>query len=550
MDERILSAWVEELSAELAGKATLQRACSLNLHTVSLQWNSSLGNLDFCLKPWCLFAAWRPASRVPADAQGGLRVFCQLLERELQGARLEAVGQAAQDRILRMTFRRRDQCRHLVWELIPAFPNCLLLDENETVTGLFKMFQAGRRSLAPGQLYELPGRRPDPSEAQDIALREPDSPAGNPDGILADAATELLPVQPTLLSPEPLNRLDWRRRDPWRDLRLALHSTGEGAGGTATAFPTVNGLLCFFARIAEEYLLYQERRKEALNRIGREIRKQQRALAAAAEDERAVSDPAGLRRQGELLLAHIGELKKRWVFPAGSGEEAVVPVPDLYAEGHPPVFIAVQPSKNVSANAEAYFQKARKAERGRERIRSRMDGLGKSLDVLRAEEKLWQEACRLAELPGTGKKAVASASAPKEKSPGKAVEKREKKIPGCRRFVSRDGYVILVGQSAQGNDYLTFRVAGEFDLWLHTADYAGSHVVVRNPSRKPVPPETLLEAARLAAFYSSARSQPRAEVHYTEKRFVSKVKGGPPGLVRLQKQKSVSVSPSPRGAGN
>ena len=71
---------------------------------------------------------------------------------------------------------------------------------------------------------------------------------------------------------------------------------------------------------------------------------------------------------------------------------------------------------------------------------------------------------------------------------------------------------------------MTFRVARSLDLWLHAADFPGSHVVVRIPNRKEVPNQTLLEAAQLAAFYSSGRKQPKAAVNYTQKKFVNKPK--------------------------
>ncbi len=71
----------------------------------------------------------------------------------------------------------------------------------------------------------------------------------------------------------------------------------------------------------------------------------------------------------------------------------------------------------------------------------------------------------------------------------------------------------------------------------------GSHVVVRNPNRKEIPQRTLLEAAQLAAFYSQGKSQPKAAVHYTQKKFVNKPKGAAAGLVSLASFKTILVVP-------
>jgi predicted ribosome quality control (RQC) complex YloA/Tae2 family protein len=78
---------------------------------------------------------------------------------------------------------------------------------------------------------------------------------------------------------------------------------------------------------------------------------------------------------------------------------------------------------------------------------------------------------------------------------------------------------------------------------MHAADYPGSHVVIRNPNRKEIPHRTLIEAAQLAAFYSQGKSQPKAAVHYTQKKFVNKPKGSAAGLVSLASFKTVLVEP-------
>ena len=117
-------------------------------------------------------------------------------------------------------------------------------------------------------------------------------------------------------------------------------------------------------------------------------------------------------------------------------------------------------------------------------------------------------------------------------------------MPGARRYRSSDGYEILVGRAARDNEHLTFRVARSEDLWLHAADYPGSHVVVRKRAREQdVPHRTLVEAAELAAHFSQARKDAKVAVHYTPRKFVSKIKGGAPGLVRLASFRTLLVEP-------
>ena len=132
--------------------------------------------------------------------------------------------------------------------------------------------------------------------------------------------------------------------------------------------------------------------------------------------------------------------------------------------------------------------------------------------------------------------------APAPKVTAKKSAKPEK-ISGVRRYLSTDGYEILVGRAARDNDNLTFRVAQPNDLWMHTGDYPGSHVVVRNPTRKEIPQRAIIEAAQLAGKFSQASEDAKAVVHYTERKFVSKPKGAAPGLVRLSRFRSITVEP-------
>ena len=132
-----------------------------------------------------------------------------------------------------------------------------------------------------------------------------------------------------------------------------------------------------------------------------------------------------------------------------------------------------------------------------------------------------------------------SQAQPKERTKGKG----EQQIPGVRRYLSTDGYEILVGRASRDNDNLTFRIARPHDLWLHAGDYPGSHVVVRNPNRKEIPQRTIIEAAQLAGRFSQASEDSKVVVHYTERKFLSKPKGAAPGLVRMSSFRSITVEP-------
>ena len=114
----------------------------------------------------------------------------------------------------------------------------------------------------------------------------------------------------------------------------------------------------------------------------------------------------------------------------------------------------------------------------------------------------------------------------------------------ARRFVSPDGFTVLVGKSATDNDELSLKLCAQHDFWFHLAGDSGSHVVVRNPERvERLPRETERFAAGLAAGYSKARHAGRVAVHACRGADVSKRRGQPPGEVTLARFRSLTVEP-------
>jgi predicted ribosome quality control (RQC) complex YloA/Tae2 family protein len=114
----------------------------------------------------------------------------------------------------------------------------------------------------------------------------------------------------------------------------------------------------------------------------------------------------------------------------------------------------------------------------------------------------------------------------------------------ARRFVSPDGFTVLVGKTAEDNDVLTMKLAAPGDFWLHVASGSGSHVVVRNPDHlDALPRETLRYAAALAARYSKSRHGGNVAVHVARKSDVSKPRGFAAGKVLLDRYKTVKARP-------
>jgi len=109
-------------------------------------------------------------------------------------------------------------------------------------------------------------------------------------------------------------------------------------------------------------------------------------------------------------------------------------------------------------------------------------------------------------------------------------------------FISSEGIDIYVGKNNIQNDYLTMKFAEPYDIWLHTKNIPGSHVIIKAPS-KHVDDTTIFEAAQLSAYYSKARNSSNVPVDYTEKKNVKKPSGARPGMVVYYTNKTLFVTP-------
>jgi len=276
--------------------------------------------------------------------------------------------------------------------------------------------------------------------------------------------------------------------------------------------------------------LFQNRAKSAESKIKQEITKREKLVKKLNQDLANHGDAEKWKRFGDLILANLADAVRI---------DDVVLVVDYFDENVPTLEIEIDENDSLTEAAEKFFRRYTKARNAKEEVTKRLTILGTEISNLQAKSEQLSEAIEardddyLTEFLGVKL----------EKLPTKLRDRKTDNFTGARRFVSSDDFEIMVGKASKDNDFLTFRVAKSGDLWLHAADYPGSHVIIKNPNRKEIPQNTLLEAAQIAAFYSHARQQPKVAVHYTQKKHVNKPKGAALGLVSLSSFKTILVEP-------
>jgi predicted ribosome quality control (RQC) complex YloA/Tae2 family protein len=524
----------------------------------------------------------RPAGRGRLPRRDPGR-FAAVVARALRGSVLRRVEKPPAER--RVTFRFADG-QTLVAELVPHRSNLVLVDPSGSVVVVARRRRRDRERLATGRPYRpasMPRGRVDPfvagqdeirarlrtgteagRDAPEALVREFAGIGREAAALLAEEArrdrTDLArllsvrvaeivtgtrdPVIETTV--DPMEAAEQGRFDeigcrllpwvpPWPPASGARRLARDDAAATA-------GLFHAAARLARAG---RTRLESLLTILEREARRLREVEAKVAADLAEFDDPDRHRRAGEALLAGLKDARR-------VGDHVIVP--DPYDPEGKLVPVAVAPGMSLPRAADTCFAKHRRAVRGLERARERQGEVGGRRERLEAlheryagrsgaeaaevlERDMQREGIPVGLERATGRK-LASAS-----GTGRA------RVEGVRIFLSRDADPVLVGKSGRANQRLTFKLASPEDFWLHALGVPGAHVVVRNDRRRKRPSDTTLrEAAEAAAWFSEAREQPQADVQWTRRKYVRKVRGAPAGTVRVKRSETIRVRPRRPGA--
>lgn len=507
------------------------------------------------------------ADRLLDRASGWVRTMADALE----GLRIESIRARRGDRLVAFECRSRSRFGvesgyRLVVELVPRFGNVVLLKDDTVVSAAkeFARAENARRATVAGELYEpppLPGAPSSPLalDAAYAAMTLENTPAARAGAALAlRSAMPLIPrliaeslvaenvavlgAKPAALAERTLVRATnilesasgvpegigdvFAYRDGEKLIQCHTLPLAQYADLTLVRSPAIAPLLAenvggaTHARATQAF----EARRESLRK--RIAKRRAIFLAERAALERERDDAKGrdtLRRAGELLYAHIGEI------PAH--------VTSFVPPSAPDVTIALDPELDAKANAVAIFKRYRKATAKLEHVARRLDELAG--DARFADQLAWE----LERVEPEALDEVGDGIARLERRKTAAVKERPKKRKPLDIALGDDAR-IYVGRSPVGNADLTFRIARPDDLWFHARETPGAHVVLRIDSARGATATELHVAASLAAFHSKARASEKVSVDYTERKYVRRQQNAPPGLVWYTGAKTLLVAPS------
>ena len=494
--------------------------------------------------------------------------FCMLLRKHIQNGRIVDISQPGLERIVCFTVEHLDELgdlrrKKLIAEIMGKHSNIIFCDEEDRIIDSIKHISglvSSVREVLPGKPYFIPHTqdkldpltvsrevfwdrvffRPmecykalytsftglSPAIAHEICYRA---------GGAADLATAACSDRDR----EALWRAFSSLMDDVRQGRFSPCISFENgvpaeyAAVTLTSWPEAS--LKHFDRISPLLEAYYTQ-KNRITRIRQRSSDLRRIVSTALErnvrkydlQQKQLKDT---QKRDQYRI--YGELLNTYGYSAAPGAKSLKAV--NYYTGEE-VTIPLDPQLTATENAKRYFEKYNKLKRTFEALSVltkevqeeilHLQSVGNALDIAQKEEDLVQI-----------KEELIQSGYIRRRAGTKKVKITSRPF----HYISSDGFHMYVGKNNLQNEELTFHFASGSDWWFHAKGMPGSHVIVKSGGA-PLPDRTFEEAARLAAHYSTAKDQEKAEVDYVEKKQVKKVAGAKPGFVIYHTNYSMLIS--------
>ncbi|HIK13618.1 MAG TPA: NFACT family protein [Oscillatoriaceae cyanobacterium M33_DOE_052] len=561
VDFTTLTAACGELRAQVL-PARLEQVYQRDRHTVNLALRTLTGRCWLAL-------SWHPqGARLclcdPPPRTPDTFTFSDQLRHQLGGLALVAIEPVQPwERAFDLQFARRPGepiVWHLYAEIMGKRSNAILANQDNIIITCAHQVSEKQSSVRPvqtGQPYELPPALTDPAPSLaesyerwqervslipgKVGKRLLSSYRGL-SSALVNSMVVAAGIDPETSTLE-LTEAQWQGLfQEWLRWLQALAALGQGdlshikpawrdggytvlyGGDSGNQAISVQELLDRYYSAKLNHEEFQQLRQALMQKLSRLLGKLRQKAAGWTERLQESEGADRHRLLADLLMAHL------YMWEPGMKS---IQLPDF--ETGDPVTVPLNPEKNAVQNAQSLYKLHQKLKRARTAIEpllaevvteihyleqvevavTQIDTYREEADLLALQE-IRQELMQEGQVDSGGSK------------PGGLKPNSEADF---HRYQSPSGFELLVGRNNRQNDLLSFRIAGDYDLWFHTQEIAGSHVLLRLNPGAVADDRDLQLAADLTAYYSRARQSEQVPVVYTKPKHVYKPKGAKPGMV-------------------
>ena len=486
-------------------------------------------------------------------------MLCMLLRKRLGGARLSDITQPKNERVLCLHFEALNEIGDreklkLYIEIMGRYSNAVLTDGEDRVIDTVRRIDfsvSEERVLLPKMPYELPRMQ----DKLCIEENEPETICERIDMFGGDDRAALNTIQG--ISPMIAREICYRaEKDSMLEQVSALKRLVEEGKGeptliyradgspmdfafmdirqyegalTVRRFETFGELLDTFFSDRDRLARMKARSADIGKLLNNGIDRLSRKINLQRADLKKCADREQLRIKGDLLQANLYRIER--------GATSVT-VENFYDENNATVTIRLDPTVSPAMNAQRCYKEYNKAKTREVMLTEQIQKATEELAYLESVQEMLSRCESEAELSAIREELREQGYIKTQKG---ASKRKDKPLPPIE-YESSDGFRILVGRNNKQNDQLTLRTANKNDLWLHTKEIHGSHVIIVADG-KEISDTAIMEAARIAAMHSKGKDSAQVPVDYTRVKNVSKPNGALPGKVIYVNYNTVYVTP-------
>ncbi|CUH94201.1 hypothetical protein P22_0267 [Propionispora sp. 2/2-37] len=569
LDGFSLSALIVESNKKLAG-SRIEKIYQPDKYTLSFVIRNHNENIRLIIssKPEnpCLYIS----SSLPENPASP-PAFCMLLRKHLEDGRIAGISQYGLDRIVFIDIdvksdRGNVVTKRLTMELMGKHSNIILVQDGRIIDSIKRISSAVSRvrQIFPGISYQYPPNTsgydllhtPVEDYVKQLAQEEPSSTIAKAiiktgSGIGPVTAKEIiwrsgLPADITVGSldqadlgaiTEAINSILGVVKNHSFIPTLAFNQNNRITGMAsfplehlATNQVKVFSCMSELLEFADQLKVIERNpdKNELEKLISNELSRLNRKLQALSSERNDAGQALKYRQYADILMANLYRIDQ------GSSKTVLT---DFYSTVPATITIPLDPSLSASQNAQAYYAKYNKLKRAQTSLTIQITQCRQEIEYLESVQISLHNSTTNAEISEIKEELAQSGYL---KIPAKRRIKQAPSTP--LTAYSSDGLTILIGKNNRQNDFVTFKQAHTEDIWLHTKNIPGSHVILRTGST-PASPEAINEAAHLAAYFSKARLSSQVPVDFTKRRYVKKPSGSKPGFVIYEHQNTLHITP-------
>lgn len=483
-------------------------------------------------------------------------MFCMLLRKHIGSGKIKNVYQLDFERIIVFEIECRNELmelsiKKLVVEIMGKHSNIILLDENGTIIDSIKRIDISTssvRQILPSLKYRVPPKqeKQNPLECDYALLPDfvPDAESyvmSNFYGISKLSAREIAHLSNSMAFNQVMQQF-------FEKISLNQFSPCViySPDGTPLDFSAIEitqygdnfkkYISNSISDVAEKFYsqktlsLRLSQFAAALNKIvSNNIERCKKKLSIFNQQLLDSSKRDKYKEFGELITSNLYRIKHG---------DASVTVENYFKENMPAVEIKLDETISPAQNAQRYFTRYNKAKKAEEQAHIQIKSANEELAYLESVHDELQRATAFAEITE-----IKEELAQEGYISLSSTNKKKKNTVSSPEKLEYCGYTIYVGKNNKQNDYLTLKIAKSVDLWFHTKNIPGSHVIVVKQYDKEIPDEVILKAATLAAVHSKAKGSAKTPVDYTTVKNVKKPSGAKPGMVIYDNYNTLYVNP-------